>query len=364
MRIVLALGGNALLRRSDPMTTAVQRRNIRTAAEAMAPLAAEHDLIVVHGNGPQVGLLSLQAESYRGAEPYPLDVLDAGTQGMIGYLIQQELRRALPPDRPVVTVLTMITVDPDDPAFANPTKFVGPTYSEADAEVLAGTRPGHSGRTARPGAAWCPPRAATDHRDRADLWLLERGSVVVCAGGGGIPTMRSSTAAGELTGVEAVIDKDLASELLSEDIGADLFVMATDVDGVYLDWAPHAAEAGRGDPEDLIGREFAAGSMGPKVDAAVRFVAKTGRRAAIGSLADIPGIVAGTAGEHRPAYPSGRPELAVKRGWSWCGVGCLESAAGCPGCWQHAPAPPTRGVVAAGDRNRIAQLACGVREVD
>ena len=157
MRIVVALGGNALLRRSDPMTTAVQRRNISIAAQALAPLAAEHSLIVVHGNGPQVGLLSLQAESYRGAEPYPLDVLDAGTQGMIGYLVQQELRRVLPPDRPVVTVLTMITVDPDDPAFTNPTKFVGPTYSQADADALARTKAGHSGPTARRGAAWCPP---------------------------------------------------------------------------------------------------------------------------------------------------------------------------------------------------------------
>ena len=196
MRIVVALGGNALLRRSDPMTTAVQRRNIRIAAQALAPLTAEHSLIVVHGNGPQVGLLSLQAESYRGAEPYPLDVLDAGTQGMIGYLVQQELRRVLPPDRPVVTVLTMITVDPDDPAFANPTKFVGPTYSKVDAEALARDK----AWVFRPdGAAWRRVVPSPEPQQIIEIepisWLLERGSVVVCAGGGGIPTMRSSSAA-------------------------------------------------------------------------------------------------------------------------------------------------------------------------
>jgi carbamate kinase len=298
MRIVVALGGNALLRRSDPMTTAVQRHNVRIAAEALAPLAAEHSLVVVHGNGPQVGLLSLQAESYRGAEPYPLDVLDAGTQGMIGYLIQQELRRVLPPQRQVVTVLTMITVDPDDPAFTNPTKFVGPVYSQQDADALA-TDKGWAFR--QDGAAWRRVVPSPEPQQIIEIepisWLLERGSVVVCAGGGGIPTMRSAAGDGDLSGVEAVIDKDLASELLSEDIGAELFVMATDVDGVYLDWGtPDQRKLGQVTPADLTGRAFAAGSMGPKVDAAVRFVAKTGRRAAIGSLADIPGIVAGTAG--------------------------------------------------------------------
>jgi carbamate kinase len=308
MRIVVALGGNALLRRSDPMTTAVQRRNIRIAAQALAPLTAEHSLIVVHGNGPQVGLLSLQAESYRGAEPYPLDVLDAGTQGMIGYLVQQELRRALPPDRPVVTVLTMITVDPDDPAFSNPTKFVGPVYSRADAEALSRDK---AWAFRQDGEAWRRVVPSPEPQQIIEIepitWLLERGSVVVCAGGGGIPTMRSATAAGELSGVEAVIDKDLASELLSEDIGADLFVMATDVDGVYLDWATSTQRRlGEVTPEDLLSSEFAAGSMGPKVDAAVRFVTKTGRRAAIGALADIPEIVAGTAGTN--IVPRARPD--------------------------------------------------------
>ena len=298
MRIVIALGGNALLRRSDPMTTEVQRRNVRIAAEAIAPLAAEHSILIVHGNGPQVGLLSLQAEAYKGAEPYPLDVLDAGTQGMIGYLIQQELRGQLPPERQVVTLLTMIVVDPTDAAFANPTKFVGPVYPQETADALAAEK----GWTFRQdGQAWRRVVPSPEPRRVLEIepitWLLDRDAVVICTGGGGIPTTIPSTGPGELVGVEAVIDKDFASELVAEDVGADLFVMATDVDGVYLDWG--TAEQRRLDavtPGDLSRQAFAAGSMGPKVEAAARFVTKTGRRASIGALADIAEIVAGRAG--------------------------------------------------------------------
>jgi carbamate kinase len=298
MRIVIALGGNALLRRSDPMTTEVQRRNVRTAAEAIAPLAAEHSIVVVHGNGPQVGLLALQADAYKGAEPYPLDVLDAGTQGMTGYLIQQELRSLLPPASQVATLLTMIVVDPADPAFASPAKFVGPVYVKEAADKLAADK-GWAFR--QDGTAWRRVVPSPEPRRILEIqpitWLLERGAVVICAGGGGIPTLYPSSGSGEVVGVEAVIDKDFASELLAEDVGADLFVMATDVDGVYLHWGqPEARRLGRVTPEELAGHEFAAGSMGPKVEAAARFAAKTGRRAAIGSLDDIAGIVAGKAG--------------------------------------------------------------------
>jgi carbamate kinase len=298
MRIVIALGGNALLRRGDPMTTEVQQRNIKIAAEAIAPLAAGHSIVIVHGNGPQVGLLSLQAESYAGAEPYPLDVLDAGTQGMIGYLIQQELRNLLPPDRQVATLLTMITVDPADPAFAHPTKFVGPVYDKDAADKLAAAK-GWAFR--QDGTAWRRVVPSPEPRRILEIepisWLLDRGAVVICAGGGGIPTVYPSSAPGVLVGVEAVIDKDLASELLAENLSAELFVMATDVDGVYLDWGtPQQQRLDQVTPDDLAGYQFAAGSMGPKVEAAARFVAKTGGRAAIGSLADIAGIVAGTAG--------------------------------------------------------------------
>jgi carbamate kinase len=298
MRILIALGGNALLRRSDPMTTEVQRRNIMVAARAIAPLATEHSIVIVHGNGPQVGLLSLQADAYKGAEPYPLDVLDAGTQGMIGYLIQQELRGLLPAGNQVATLLTMIVVDPDDPAFDNPTKFVGPVYPKGDADQLAAEK-GWAFR--EDGTAWRRVVPSPEPRRILEIepisWLLERGAVVICAGGGGIPTMYPSSAGGELVGVEAVIDKDLAGEMLAEDVGADLFLMATDVDGVYIHWGtPEQERLSRVTPEELADHQFAAGSMGPKVEAAARFAAKTGRRAAIGALGDIAGIVAGQAG--------------------------------------------------------------------
>jgi carbamate kinase len=280
------------------MTTEVQRKNIKVAAQAIAPLAAEHSIVVVHGNGPQVGLLSLQAESYRGAEPYPLDVLDAGTQGMIGYLVQQELRSLLPPERQVATLLTMIEVDPEDPAFASPTKFVGPVYDKEAADTLAAEK-GWAFR--QDGTAWRRVVPSPEPERIVEIqpirWLLERGAVVICAGGGGIPTVSPAAGAPALFGVEAVIDKDLASELLAEDVGADLLLMATDVDGVYLDWGtPQSRRLGRVTPQELAGYEFAAGSMGPKVNAAVRFNRKTGRRAAIGALDDITGIVAGIAG--------------------------------------------------------------------
>jgi len=300
MRIVIALGGNALLRRGEPMTTEVQRQNVRIAARAIAPLATGHSVVVVHGNGPQVGLLALQAESYDGAPPYPLDVMDAGTQGMIGYLIQQELRGLLPPDHQVATLLTMVAVDPGDPAFAHPTKFVGPVYDKAAADELAAKK----GWAFRPdGSAWRRVVPSPEPVQILEIepisWLLERGAVVVCAGGGGIPTRLPSpgTDEDELVGVEAVIDKDLAGELLAENLRSDLFLMVTDVDGVYLDWGrPEQRRLGEVTPGELAGYEFAAGSMGPKVEAATRFVARTGKRAAIGSLADIAGIVAGTAG--------------------------------------------------------------------
>ena len=298
MRIVIALGGNALLRRSDPMTTEVQRRNVRVAAAAIAPLAAEHSIVVVHGNGPQVGLLSLQAESYRDAAPYPLDVLDAGTQGMIGYLIQQELRSLLPPQSQVVTLLTMTVVDPDDPAFADPTKFVGPVYPKETADALAAEK---GWQFRQDGDAWRRVVPSPQPKRILEIepisWLLDRGAVVICAGGGGIPTMQPTSGPSALVGVEAVVDKDLAGELVAEDVSASLLVMATDVDGVYLGWGtPEQRRLDTVTPGELAGHEFATGSMGPKVEAAVRFVTKTGARATIGSLADIAAIVAGNAG--------------------------------------------------------------------
>jgi carbamate kinase len=306
LRIVIALGGNALLRRSDPMTTEAQRRNIAVAAHAIAPLTAEHSIVVTHGNGPQVGLLSMQAEAYKYGEPYPLDVLDAGTQGMIGYQIQQELRGMLP-ETQVVTLLTMVVVDPDDRAFADPTKFIGPIYQKEAAAKLA-TENGWLFR--RDGSGWrrvvASPRPVEILEIEPITWMLDRRAVVICAGGGGIPTTYPPHAR-DLIGVEAVIDKDLAGELLAERVDADLLVIATDVDGVYLDWdTPRQRILSRVTPEELSGHRFAAGSMGPKVEAAARFAARTGRRAAIGSLSDIDAIVTGDAGTN--VIPGGARE--------------------------------------------------------
>jgi carbamate kinase len=298
MRIVIALGGNALLRRSGPMTTEVQRRNIVMGAKAIAALAAEHSVVIVHGNEPQVGLLSPQAAAYKEAGPYPLDVLDAGTQGMIGYVIQQELRSFLPLRIQVATLLTMVVVDPADPAFASPAKFVGPGYAKDAADALAAAK-GWAFR--QDGAAWRrvvpSPKPQRILEIEPIAWLLERGAVVICAGGGDIPTLYPSSGPGVLSGVEAVIDKDLASELLAEGVAADLFVMATDVDGVYVGWGtPEQRRLDEITPAELARYQFAADSMGPKAEAAVRFTRRTGNRAAIGSLDDINAIVAGKAG--------------------------------------------------------------------
>ena len=298
MRILVALGGNALLRRGEPMTADVQRENVRTAARALAPVAGQHQLVLSHGNGPQVGLLALQAAAYEDVEPYPLDVLGAQTEGMIGYMIEQELGNLLPAEVPFATILTMIEVDAHDPAFGDPTKFVGPVYADADADRLAAEKGWtfkRDGDRMRRVVASPEPRRIFEIRPIR--WLLEHGTVVICAGGGGIPTTFVEGEDRILGGVEAVIDKDFASELLAREVDADLFVMATDVDGVYADWGtPGQRRLDRVTPAQLRAERFAAGSMGPKVDAAARFVEATGNRAAIGSLSDIEGIVEGRAG--------------------------------------------------------------------
>ena len=223
MRIVIALGGNALLKRGEPMTADVQRKNIRIAAEAHGAGRREHQLVISHGNGPQVGLLALQGAAYKADEAYPLDVLGAETEGMIGYMIEQELGNLLPFEVPFATLLTMVEVDGDDPGFKNPTKFVGPVYDEAEAERIKAEK----GWTFKQdGAKWRrvvpspPPKRIFEIRPIK--WLLDHGTVVICAGGGGIPTMYEPGADRKLVGVEAVIDKDLCSELLARDLDADL----------------------------------------------------------------------------------------------------------------------------------------------
>jgi len=298
MRIVVALGGNALLKRGEPMTADVQRRNIRVAAEALAPVAKDHELVLAHGNGPQVGLLALQASAYKDVEAYPLDVLGAQTEGMIGYMIEQELGNLLPFEVPFATILTMVEVDPEDPAFQNPTKFVGPVYGKEEADRLGQEK---QWVFKQDGNKWrrvvASPLPQRIFELRPIKWLLEHHTVVICAGGGGIPTMYLPDGTRTLVGIEAVIDKDLASELLARELDADLFVIATDVDGVYLDWGkPEQRVLARATSTEMKAYNFPAGSMGPKVQAAIQFVERTGKRAAIGSLADIERIVAGTAG--------------------------------------------------------------------
>ena len=296
--IVVALGGNALLKRSDPMTAEAQRANVRIAAKALAPIAEKYNLVIAHGNGPQVGLLALQAAAYTEVEAYPLDVLGAQTQGMIAYMIEQELGNLLPFEKPIATVLTMVEVDPEDPAFDNPTKFVGPQYTREEADRLAADK------------GWIfkmdgdKPRrvvASPEPKQIFELdpikWLVEKETLVICAGGGGIPTCYLPDGTRTLVGSESVIDKDLASELLARELGADVFVMATDAPGVYADWGtPEQHLLTNVTPEELERYEFAAGSMGPKVEAAIRFARQTGKRAVIGSLEDIERIVTGEAG--------------------------------------------------------------------
>lgn len=296
MRIVVALGGNALLRRGEPLTADNQRANIRIAAEQIAKIHPGNELVIAHGNGPQVGLLSLQAQSYKPDEAYPLDVLGAETEGMIGYIIEQELGNLLDFEVPFATLLTQVEVDANDPAFKDPTKFIGPVYGKEEAERLAkekGWVVKADGDKFRRVVA--SPKPKRIFEIRPIKWLLEKSSIVICAGGGGIPTMYGEN--GKLQGIEAVIDKDLCSSLLAEQLDADLLVIATDVNAAYVDFnKPTQKAIAQAHPDELERLGFAAGSMGPKVQAACDFARQTGKVAVIGSLADIEDIVKGTAG--------------------------------------------------------------------
>ncbi len=296
MRVVVALGGNALLRRGEAMTADNQRANVKLAAAALAPIAQKHQLVISHGNGPQVGLLALQAAAFEAVEPYPLDVLGAQTEGMIGYLIEQELGNLVPFEVPFATILTMVEVDPDDPAFENPTKPVGPLYREEEARRLAaehGWTIAHDGEGFRRVVPSPAPKRIFEIRPIK--WLLEQGTIVICTGGGGIPTAYGPGR--KLRGMEAVIDKDRASALLAREVEADFLVMATDVQAVCVDWGTPAQKAiRRASPAALASISFAAGSMGPKVEAARDFAEKTGRTAAIGSLGNLGAILNGESG--------------------------------------------------------------------
>jgi len=301
VRVVVALGGNALLQRGEELTAENQRANAQRACRALAPIARAHELVIAHGNGPQVGLLALQGSAYKNVDVYPLDVLDAQTEGMIGYLIQQELGNELPMGMRLASLLTLVEVHADDPAFGNPTKPIGPLYTQAEADRLAAEK----GWTFKPDGTSIRRvvPSPTPHRifGLGPLtWLLERGCVVICAGGGGIPVMYTDEpvpAGRRLVGVEAVIDKDLASAKLAVELQADVLLILTDVDAVYSDWGtPDQCAIRRATPSALASSEFAEGSMGPKVRAACTFVEQTGGYAAIGSISEPGALLRGDRG--------------------------------------------------------------------
>ncbi|HEX7610999.1 MAG TPA: carbamate kinase [Solirubrobacteraceae bacterium] len=294
MRVLAALGGNALIRRSQRAEAEVQRENIAVAASSLAALARDHELVVTHGNGPQVGLLALQSAAYHGTRPYPLDVLGAESEGMIGYMLEQALLNELP-RRNVASLLTQVVVDRGDPAFENPSKPIGPTYERAEAERLAAERgiaiapDGDSFRRVVPSPE--PRRIVELASIRI---LLEAGVLVICAGGGGVPVVEVD--GGALEGVEAVIDKDLAAALLARELGAEVLLLLTDVGAVQVGWGtPEAVELRTATPERIRGLGLASGSMGPKAEAAARF-AEGGGRAVIAALDAAGEAIAGNAG--------------------------------------------------------------------
>lgn len=294
-RAVVALGGNALLRRGEPLEAENQARAARVAAGLLATVAAGNQLVVTHGNGPQVGLLALMSDAYKETAPYPLDVLDSETEGQIGYVLELALSNAIP-DQETVAVLTRVVVDPADRAFSAPSKFIGPVYSETEARSLAEPH----GWTVKPdGANWrrvvpSPEPQRIVQLDAIEC-LMDAGFLVVCTGGGGIPVVEDEH--GHQRGVQAVIDKDLASALLASDLGVDMLVLATDVAAVYDDYGtPQQRPIAHATPATLRSHQFAVGSMGPKVEAACRFVERTGGRGVIGSLETIDELVSGRSG--------------------------------------------------------------------
>ena len=296
MRRVIALGGNALLQRGEPMLCENQRENVSLACRQIAKAYAGNELVVTHGNGPQVGLLALQNNAYKKVPMYPLDVIGAESVGMIGYMIQQELVNYVPKTATLATILTQTQVDPNDPAFQHPTKPVGPVYEKEEAEQLAKQ---HGWTIAPDNDKW---RRVVPSPDPKRIWglaplktLVENGHIVICCGGGGVPTYFDKN--GRLVGAEAVIDKDLASSVLAASLDADLFIIATDVDGAYINWGkPDQKKIVQADPKSLREFGFAKGSMGPKVEAACRFVERTGKTAVIGALSEIEKILAGESG--------------------------------------------------------------------
>lgn len=295
--VVISLGGNALLRRGEPMTAQIQRTNVQRAVAAISEvIAAGHQVVISHGNGPQIGLLALQTAAYRPNEVYPLDVLGAETEGAIGYMIEQELGNCLPKDKQVAALLTQIEVDPQDPAFRDPTKPIGPVYDKAEADLLAIQRnwvvKADGNKYRRVVASPRPQRILDIGVIRI---LIHHDVIVICSGGGGIPVVR--TPSGGLVGIEAVIDKDWASALLARELRANSLLLLTDVEAVFEGWGTTQLRPFRHTcPKELRKHSFAEGSIGPKVKAACEFVETTGGSAGIGSLSDAFAILHGKAG--------------------------------------------------------------------
>lgn len=297
MRVLVALGGNALLRRGQPPDADTQLANVATAATAIAAIAREHEVVVTHGNGPQVGMLAVESSADPAlTRPYPLDILDAQTQGMIGYLVGQALQNAIP-DRQIATLITQTQVSANDPAFTEPTKFIGPVYTRQAAARLAADR----NWTVRPdGLAWRrvvpSPRPQRVVETPLLHLLIESGAIVVCAGGGGVPVIRDEHT-GHLRGIEAVVDKDLTASLLAEALKADALLLLTDVPAVMTGYGtPDQNPIHQTTPAQLRSGQFPAGSMGPKVEAACQFVEQTRKMAAIGNLESASAILRGQTG--------------------------------------------------------------------
>lgn len=295
MKVVIALGGNALLRRGERADADVQMENVRIAAKAVADIAKEHNVVLTHGNGPQVGLLALQADAYKDVKPYPFDVLGAESQGMIGYMVAQCVGNNLP-DRQVVNIITQTEVDPNDPAYTDPRKFVGPVYDKETAEKLAAERGwtiAADGKYFRRVVPSPQPQKIVEIDTIRQL--VDAGAMVIASGGGGIPVIRN--AEGKLEGSEAVIDKDMSASIMADELDADALLILTDAPSIALNWGtPEQSEIKEVSPEKLQEYNFAKGSMGPKVDAVCRF-AQTGKGfGAVGRLEDALDILNGKAG--------------------------------------------------------------------
>lgn len=300
MKIVVAIGGNALARRGEAISAANLQKNVKEAMMQIAPLAIEHEVVITHGNGPQVGLLALQNLAYEAVPAYPLDILVAQTQGILGYVIETEIINCLKNQKPVASVLTTTVVSAQDPAFDHPTKFVGPVYVQEQAEELARK---YGWEIAMDGKWWrrvvASPQPLEVKQSQTVKQILDSGSVVICVGGGGVPVFLDDTN-GKIIGAEAVVDKDLASAVLAKNIDADMLLLLTDADGVYTDWGTATARCLREiSADDLANFGFADGSMGPKVKAASQFVANApGKVAVVGAIEKIPEIIAKESGTH------------------------------------------------------------------